>query len=201
MRRPIKRISNSTKIGTVVGQVNSGSGDLAVTISSMPKPSLAGTPFSSPDTPSTRDRRMVFISYSHLDVEWLKRLQIALKPLVRSEKIVLWDDTHIEAGNKWHDDIRRALDAAGAAVFLVTQNFLASDFIAENEMPPLLKASEERGLRIFWIAAGASLYRESPLFSYQCMNDPDHPLDTLSRARRSVELVRVAEKIRDTLNS
>jgi hypothetical protein len=40
-------------------------------------------------------RTQVFISYSHKDSDWLKRLQIMLKPLTRNRTIPIWDDTHI----------------------------------------------------------------------------------------------------------
>src|SRR4051812_39717225 len=47
----------------------------------------------SPTMPTIRDQ--VFVSYSHRDAEWLKRLQIMLMPLIRGGTIDLWDDTRI----------------------------------------------------------------------------------------------------------
>jgi hypothetical protein len=51
----------------------------------------------------------VFISYSHEDAEWLRRLQIMVKPLTRPGTITLWDDSTIPAGAKWQEEIQRAL--------------------------------------------------------------------------------------------
>ena len=38
----------------------------------------------------------VFISYSHKDKKWLKRLQDMLKPLLRKGSLSIWDDTKIK---------------------------------------------------------------------------------------------------------
>jgi hypothetical protein len=139
----------------------------------------------------------IFVSYSHADAKSLQDIQRALTPLIRSHRLSLWDDRCIKAGDKWRDDINRALGFAKSAILLVSQHFLASNFIVNNELPPLLFAAEGRGLRIFWIAVSDSLYTESPISAYQCLNDPSRPLDSLSRSKRNAELVRIAKQIRD----
>ncbi|MEE8586005.1 MAG: TIR domain-containing protein, partial [Acidobacteriota bacterium] len=137
----------------------------------------------------------VFISYSHKDKDWLDILRTHLKPFVRNEKIIPWHDTQIRTGAKWLEEIRKALQAADAAILLVSPNFLASDFIAENELPPLLKAARSGGLTIYWIAVTASAYKETEIAEYQCANDPAQPLDSLTPAQQSQLLVEVCRKI------
>lgn len=144
-------------------------------------------------------RDQVFISYSHRDRIWLEKLHDHLKPYVRNSKIKVWDDRKIQPGTKWRDEIETALQSAKVAVLLVSSNFLASDFIADNELPKLLEGAEKEGLRIIWIAVSFSAYRETQIQHYQAANDPDNPLDKLHPATVNEELVTICELIKSAM--
>ena len=150
-----------------------------------------------PELPLVRDH--VFISYSHNDKKWLEMLQSMLAPLTREGKVKVWADTQIEAGTKWQEEIRKALATAKVAVLLVTRHFLASDFIAKHELPPLLEAAEKDGLTILWIAVSSSMYKETEVKLYKAANDPSRPLDRLSPAKQNEALARIGEMIKMTV--
>jgi hypothetical protein len=145
-----------------------------------------------PDRPNGE----IFISYSHEDSQWLKKLRTHLAPMIDNGAVILWDDSHIQPGTHWNDEINLALHRATIAVLMVSSDFLASRFIVDKELPLLAAAAETDGLKILWIALTASAYKETPLVAYQALNDPTQPLDSLKGAKRNQELVRIAERIK-----
>jgi O-acetyl-ADP-ribose deacetylase (regulator of RNase III) len=138
----------------------------------------------------------VFISYSHKDTKWLERLQEMLEPLLRKGSISIWDDTKIAAGADWRKEIEDALASAKAAVLLVSPAFLASEFIAEEELPPLLASAEEQGLKILWVYLSHCLYDEAGIGVYQAAHDIGRPLASLRRAKSDEELLKVCQEIK-----
>jgi hypothetical protein len=146
-----------------------------------------------------QQREQVFISYSHKDKEWLEKLRTMLKPLVRNQTINVWDDTKIQAGSQWKDEIKNALAAAKIAVLIVSPNFLASDFIAEHELSPLLQEAEQEGLTIIWVYVSSCLYNETEIGNYQAAHDISRPLKGLSEAELDNVLVDICQKIKDLI--
>lgn len=148
----------------------------------------------------TEGMNNVFISYSHKDSFWLERLKVHLKPYIRNNDIVSWDDTMIRAGEKWFESIQYALSSAKVVILLVSPDFLASDFIAQHELPSILKDAEKKGLTIVWIAVSSCSYSETEIAKYQCANNPSKPLDSLPTSELNTELVNICSKIKSALN-
>lgn len=144
----------------------------------------------------------VFVSYSHRDRDWLDRLRVHLKPLERNGSIGVWDDTRLAAGQAWHDEIKQALAAASVAVLLVSADFLASDFIAGEELPPLLAAAERRGVPILPVYLSPCRIATVPeLARLQSVNPLDRPLIALPRPEQEAVFVRLAEAVDAALSS
>ena len=119
----------------------------------------------------------VFVSYSHKDLRWLERLQTHLTPLATDYDIDLWDDTRLRPGSEWREEIQTAVDKGSAVVLIISADFLASEFIRTNELPPLLKAAKEEGALILSIIASPSLFlRNAELSQFQAVNNPSTPL-------------------------
>jgi WD40 repeat protein len=151
------------------------------------------------DQTRTTLRSKVFISYSHKDTRWLNELRNFLKPLEKQNIVTFWDDNSIKPSEKWRDEITDSIASAKIAILLVTQNFLASDFIVENELPTLLDRAEKDGLKIIWIAVRTCLYAETRIKDYQAVNDPSQPLAAMSPAKREKTLIRIASQIKAAL--
>lgn len=76
-----------------------------------------------------------FISYAHEDEAMCRELHKQLIPFERIKQINFWHDRRIDAGDSWHDQILKALNAAQVALFLVSPDMFASDFIWNEELP------------------------------------------------------------------
>jgi hypothetical protein len=89
-----------------------------------------------------------FISYAHEDEPMCRELHKRLKPVERATNACFWDDHGIGAGDEWKDEILKALDAAQVALFLVSPNMMASDFIWDVELPRACKRAAKGKLTI-----------------------------------------------------
>jgi NTP pyrophosphatase (non-canonical NTP hydrolase) len=145
------------------------------------------------------ERDLIFVSYSHHDQRWLERLQTVIKPLIRNKTLATWDDTRIRPGQRWRSEIDSALRRARAAVLLVTPNFLASDFIVQSELTPLLDAAKKEGVSIIWVPLSASMYEETEIKDYQAAYDPSRPLDGLPEYEQNAALVKICEYIKQAV--
>jgi TIR domain len=153
------------------------------------------------EKPSRRSDQ-VFISYSHKDKVWLERLQVMLKPLVRKGEISLWDDTRITPGKNWQQEVKTALASAKVAILLVSKDFIASDFVVKNELPPLLHAAEREGLVILWLCLGHCLYKKTDIYRFQAVHDPSKPLSSLrGKAQWEKVLADLGQKVEEAIQS
>lgn len=143
-----------------------------------------------------------FISYSHADERWLKRLQVHLKPMERDGAVTWWDDSQIKPGMDWREEISRALERAKVAVLLVTADFLASDFINKYELPLLLAAAEHRGTLILPVIISDSVFEQTPSLScFQAVNPPSRPLSGMPRDQREKVFAGLRRRIKDALTA
>ncbi|MFW9872449.1 MAG: GTP-binding protein [Candidatus Thorarchaeota archaeon] len=149
--------------------------------------------------PELAKENLIFISYSHKDKFWLERVKTHLTPLEKFGKINMWDDTRLKAGDEWREELTHALDASKAAILLVSENFLASKFITENELPPLLDAARKKGtviLPLYISPCRYDLYES--LSRFQAVNDPNtETLIDLSEGEQNRILVKLSRAVED----
>jgi hypothetical protein len=102
--------------------------------------------------------------------------------VIRDGSLEFWADTQIRAGLLWRDEIVAAIDAADVAILLISEDFYACEFIAKNELPPLLDvAKQKRDLAILMLPTNCSLFEKDPVLRvYQTINAPDLPIEALS---------------------
>jgi internalin A len=150
--------------------------------------------------PRFKVSKPLFISYSHNDEVWMKELKKWLKPLEQSDLIDVWDDTRIQPGQDWREEIQKALDDARLAILLVSQDFLTSEFISNDELPKLLDSAKNKGVEILWIAVSSCTVDDTPIARYQAVHK-EPPLDLLSDPEKKEKLLRIYEKIKSVVNN
>jgi RNAse (barnase) inhibitor barstar len=147
------------------------------------------------------ERRHVFISYSHADNDWVVRLKRMMAPLLRGsgQELRLWDDSQIDAGRKWREAIETALAQAKVALLLVSDHFLASEFVMGEEVPKLLAAAEAEGVRVLWVSLSACLVEKTAIFQYQAVLPPSRPLDQMAEAEVKEALKVISLEIHEAI--
>lgn len=128
---------------------------------------------SMPKTTSSPARTRAFISYSHQDKKYLERLHVHLKHYEPMGTLDVWDDTKIAAGAKWREEIKAAIRSAKVAILLISADFLASDFVAEKELPPLLAAAQDEGAIIIPVILKPCAFEDLNSANFRQLRMPD----------------------------
>jgi hypothetical protein len=153
------------------------------------------------DLPATQTSiNNIFVSYSHHDKEFLQRLMVHLRPLEKARLIDAWADTKLKAGDRWKNEIEESLKQARVAILLVSADFLASDFIVDNELPPLLAKAESEGTRIIPVIIKPCRFtRDENLNRFHAINDPHLPLINLSQGEQEDIYDKISETVERSL--
>ncbi len=158
-------------------------------------------------------RKRIFISHSHKDEKLFKELLVHLKPWLDRQVLDVWTDKDINAGQKWHKEIQEAVRSTAVAVLLISPNFMASDYIQQHELPPFLKAAEERQLSLvclylrpsqvadddyaFMVELDSGESRRVKLSDYQGLNKPNETLAGMPIWRRDELFAKAVVQIRE----
>jgi len=143
-----------------------------------------------------RDR--LFVCHSHEDRRSLEQIRVFLKPLERELPITVWDDSVIRPGVRWFTEILDALSASRVALLLVSPDFLASEFVINEELPRLLRAAENDGVIVLSLILRPCRFSKFAAISqFQSINSPDRPLYSLTRYQREQTLVSLVDEVEE----
>jgi len=109
--------------------------------------------------------KKMFVSYSSKDGDFVTRFFVHLKSLQDSRKISPWYDRMITPGTKWNDAIQDELTNADMIVFLLSPDFLATDYIMNVELPQSIKLADEKGARLMFIQLKSCLWKEHEIIT------------------------------------
>ncbi len=154
---------------------------------STPQRIADSTPLSSPT--------QVFVGYSSRDRQYLEELRTHLAQGIRAGKVVCWDDTEIQPGATWRQEVKRNLQTAQKAILLVSAHFLASNFILHEELPQLLALAKSKKLIIISVIVRPCRFNDTELAQFRTVNLPSEPLSAMNPSKRDEVWVKVVEYI------
>jgi hypothetical protein len=116
----------------------------------------------------------IFISYSHADEEWKEFIK---GHFTCTQKVEIWNDRDIKLGANWFDEIKNSLHEADIAILLISKNFLDSEFIAEEEIPDLLKRCKENKVTVISVMVKACAWKQVDWLSKKGESLQGYPKD------------------------
>ena len=142
----------------------------------------------------------IFVSYAHEDRHWLVKLQSALRPLEKRAKLTVWDDMKMYPGTEFKQEISSIISRSKFAVLLISDSFMGSEFIRNNELPLLLEKRKNGSLKLQWLLVEGDLWKTSPLADILSINDTEVPLASLSPAQQQDALVMLRKAVAVTID-
>ena len=143
----------------------------------------------------------IFVSYAHQNRVWMERLRPLLigmqnddrgRKLAGLDGVSAWHDTELEAGGRWDQQIKDAMERMTIFVPLVSHDFFASWYIQNVEMPRARQRHENGDIHVVPILLEDVNLREKCEFlsqfstlpesgrwwrSYRAYGDANRPID------------------------
>lgn len=138
-------------------------------------------------------RPSVFISYSHKDISFFNELKIMLKPLEKRHDIQCWSDKELTVGDNWKEKIFEEIVSADLIVLIISKEFLASDFILDEEFPQIIK---NKYAKKGWLLLNLCNWEmKDELIQWQAFHDVKTPLSSLQEEERDLVLLSISKQI------
>ena len=148
------------------------------------------------------DRRQgaveAFISFSHKDEALRAELDTHLKLLRRLSVLDTWSDRCITAGDDWRGQIHDAMERANLILFLVSAEFIASDYCWDVEMKRALERADGGSAVIVPIIVRTCLWKKAPFARFQVLPENGKAVTAVAaRSAKDRAWTNVAEGIAD----
>jgi hypothetical protein len=146
-------------------------------------------------------RLRVFVSYSHVDHEICGRLLTHLKPQEERRGFQCWIDQKLSPGDRWEQKILDNVGQADVVVFLVSPDFLNSDF-CQREVGSGLSRNKNEGTVLIPVVVRPALIEHSELSNFQALPRLNGRLTPVSDWKdRDTALTEVVRSILDVLDN
>lgn len=105
----------------------------------------------------------LFISYSHADESLKNELLKHLAPLKRLKLIEAWHDRKLKAGDDLDHEISTNLEKSDIAVFLLSVDFINSQYCYDVELEKALELHSKGSLVVVPVVLRSCLWQHTPL--------------------------------------
>lgn len=147
----------------------------------------------------------IFVSYSHEDEEWRKKLATHLSILEKQGVISCWHDRKIEGGKEWCNEIDEHINGSEIILLLISPHFLASKYCYELEMKRALERHQAGEARVIPVIVRPGDWQETPFSKLQVFplngvaiskwsDEDDAFLDIVKNLRLVIKNLEVREK-------
>ncbi|MEM8526515.1 MAG: SUMF1/EgtB/PvdO family nonheme iron enzyme [Bacteroidota bacterium] len=119
----------------------------------------------------------IFIAYARANQQYQKVLYRQLRVLEKSKVVNrIWYDGEIIAGQQWDAEIKKNLAASQIIFFLISAEFMASDYIMEEEYPKSLQRQADGKATIVPIIVDHCYWEVIPDIHQLQIPNPNEPL-------------------------
>ena len=139
------------------------------------------------------------MSYSHTDEELRHELEKHLAGLRRQGVISTWHDRRIGPGEEIHGQISAQLDSAEIILFLVSADFLASDYCYDGEMLRAMERHDEGTARVIPVILRPCDWLGAPFDKLKAVPTDGKPV--VKHATLDDGFVEVAQAVREAAES
>ena len=126
--------------------------------------------------PSAANGVRVFISYAHKDEGIKEELTKHFIGLRRNKRIIDWNDRMILPGDAWDAAIQKALEEADIVLFLISADFIASDYINNVEIERAIARHDQGLTRLIPILVRPCDFANSSLSHIQALPRDAKPI-------------------------
>lgn len=119
--------------------------------------------------------KKLFISYSSRNAAFIKRFITHLEILKAAGLIDPWYDRMIESGTKWDDSIRAEMRSSDVIIFLLSPDFLATEYIMKTEIPLAIEQHKNDVSKFFFIELQPCGWKRTEIANYQQTDDAHDP--------------------------
>lgn len=144
-----------------------------------------------------KDKLNIFISFAHEDENMKNELDKHLAMLKRSNKIDVWTDKAILAGEEWDTSINEAIRRADIILLLISVDFNNSKYIWEKELAYAIDSHKNGTARVIPVILRKCEWKEMPYAMLQALPVGGTPINSFDD--KDEAYTGVAKGIRDVV--